>query len=63
MKLPDSPRGFAVNVQTGTIHERHAKHARGLRRTTAAGVAALLGRKRSQLCKECFPPPEKPDAD
>jgi hypothetical protein len=60
MSLPHEPRGFAVDLQTRTVHKRHAPHALGFRRTTAAGVESLLGYEPPDLCPECWPPSPKP---
>jgi len=56
MSLPHEPRGYAVDLQKRTVHKRHAPHALGFRRTTAAGVANLL--VSPTLCPECWPPPK-----
>jgi hypothetical protein len=56
MTLPYDPNGYAVDEQTGEIHRRWAKHARGLRRTTAHGLYAVLLDLAPRVCVECWPP-------
>lgn len=58
MALPYEPLGYAVNPKSGVVHKRHAEHAVGLRRTSAAGVANMLSQPK--LCEACFGAPPKP---
>ena len=59
MTLPYDPNGYAVDEQTGEIHRRWAKHARGLRRTTSHGLYTVLGDLAPRVCVECWPPVRK----
>jgi hypothetical protein len=64
--LPDA-EGYAVNANTGTVHERYAAHAGDAQRVrTEAGVRSVLGDAEPQLCAVCFPddvPQETPNAE
>lgn len=60
--IPHDPNGYAVNERTGEIHRRYADHAKGLRRTTAAGLYGVLGDNAPAPCETCWPPvkPKRP---
>ena len=55
MTLPRDPTGYAVEESTGIVHKRYADHARGIRRTTEAGVFAILAHVERRPCPECWP--------
>lgn len=63
MILPYTRRGYAVEVDTGTVHNRYAQHeGQTLVRTYEAGVWNILKGREPVLCEECFPAPTPPKA-
>jgi hypothetical protein len=59
VKLP-SDTGYAVNVESRTVHTRHpGSHAGPVRRVRSAdAVEYLLDGKRPKFCKTCYPSSE-----
>lgn len=59
--IPHDREGYAVEVDTGRVHTRYARHVQGASRTRVIrGVYALLDGREPVPCDECYPAPVKP---